>query len=208
MEYLLCLLVGGVVFFGIFRAERKRANIIESRIAFIGKYVFPSSVKEKFKRRHPKLDEKAVEAVFIALKDFFIFCTDGEWHSMPSRVVDDAWHEFILHTKEYHGFCEEAFGKFLHHTPAETFEQLQSNGKKKDGLKAVWAAACRNEGISTINPKKLPRLFAIDKLLQIEGGYIYSHLEHPLNGEASAHDIKCSSKGGGCASCGGGCGGE
>ena len=142
MEYLLCFLVGLVVFFVNFRAERKRAIIIESRIAFIDKYVFPSSVKEKFKRRHPKLDEKAVEAVFIALKDFFIFCTDGEWHSMPSRVVDDAWHEFILHTREYHHFCEGAFGKFLHHSPAETFKTLQSTRKKKNGLKTVWTAAC------------------------------------------------------------------
>lgn len=188
--------------------DKRKEKKIASRVAFIDGYVFSFSLREKFKKRHPQLNEKAVEAVFAALKDFFICCTDSKWHSMPSKVVDDAWHEFILHTREYHGFCEEAFGKFLHHTPAETFEKLQSNGKKKDGLKTVWAAACRNEGISTINPKKLPRLFAIDKLLQIEGGYIYSHLEHPLNGEVSAHDIKCSSKGGGCASCGGGCGGE
>ncbi len=38
---------------------------------------------------------------------------------MPSQVVDDAWHEFILSTRIYGDFCRRAFGYFLHHTPAE-----------------------------------------------------------------------------------------
>ena len=207
MEIITILLFVGFLI-GAWRYEDNKATLTKSRIAYIDKYEFSFSVKEKFKQRYPKLDDKAVEAVFIALKDFFIFCTDGKWHSMPSKVVDDAWHEFILHTREYHHFCEGAFGKFLHHSPAETFKTLQSTRKKKNGLKTVWTAACFHENISRQLPEKLPRLFAIDKLLQIEGGYTYSHLKHPLNGEASVYDIKCSSNGGGCGSCGGGCGGE
>lgn len=38
--------------------------------------------------------------------------------SMPSRVVDVAWHEFILLTRVYAEFGEEGLGRFLHHTPA------------------------------------------------------------------------------------------
>ena len=38
---------------------------------------------------------------------------------MPSREVDEAWHEFILDTREYSGFCAAAFGEYLHHTPDE-----------------------------------------------------------------------------------------
>jgi len=39
---------------------------------------------------------------------------------MPSNLVDDAWHEFILDTASYIEFCEGAFGEYLHHTPEET----------------------------------------------------------------------------------------
>lgn len=42
--------------------------------------------------------------------------------SMPSEAVDEVWHQFILFTREYHGFCEAAFGRYVHHAPATTNE--------------------------------------------------------------------------------------
>jgi hypothetical protein len=39
---------------------------------------------------------------------------------MPSKLVDDAWHEFILDSVAYIDFCDQAFGGYLHHTPEET----------------------------------------------------------------------------------------
>ncbi|MDD5267693.1 MAG: hypothetical protein PHO08_11275 [Methylococcales bacterium] len=35
----------------------------------------------------------------------------------PTKIVDTAWHEFILHTKEYTEYCTNFFGKYIHHTP-------------------------------------------------------------------------------------------
>lgn len=35
----------------------------------------------------------------------------------PSRVVDDAWHEFILCTRAYADYCQAQFGRFIHHHP-------------------------------------------------------------------------------------------
>ena len=37
--------------------------------------------------------------------------------------VDHMWHCFILCTKEYEEFCQEFFGKFMHHTP-DAFDHL------------------------------------------------------------------------------------
>lgn len=42
---------------------------------------------------------------------------DGEIIGMPSRAVDEAWHGFILCTARYAAFCDEAYGRFLHHHP-------------------------------------------------------------------------------------------
>ena len=36
---------------------------------------------------------------------------------MPSRAVDWAWHELILHTPAYHRLCHDAYGEYLHHVP-------------------------------------------------------------------------------------------
>ena len=43
---------------------------------------------------------------------------DGQMIGMPSRAVDEAWHGLILCTARYQVFCEAAYGRFMHHTPA------------------------------------------------------------------------------------------
>ncbi|MGK0363333.1 MAG: hypothetical protein ACI85O_000378 [Saprospiraceae bacterium] len=32
-------------------------------------------------------------------------------------IIDEMWHEFILVTEYYTGFCNENFGKYIHHPP-------------------------------------------------------------------------------------------
>ncbi len=41
----------------------------------------------------------------------------------PSRVVDDLWHEFILFTRLYGAFCQDYFGRMIHHQPGGTEKQ-------------------------------------------------------------------------------------
>jgi hypothetical protein len=89
---------------------------------------------------------------------------------MPSKVVDSMWHSFILDTRAYQNWCRIAFGKLLHHTPAEA---LGASAERNDGLRRVWFHACREEGIDPRNPTRLPLLFALDAKLQIAGGFQY-----------------------------------
>ncbi|MCX4097647.1 hypothetical protein [Nocardia sp. alder85J] len=42
---------------------------------------------------------------------------DGRRIGMPSHAVDEAWHGLILCTGRYARFCEDAYGRFLHHFP-------------------------------------------------------------------------------------------
>jgi len=41
----------------------------------------------------------------------------GDRELTPSFEIDEAWHAHILHTKKYIDFCEQVFGKYLHHYP-------------------------------------------------------------------------------------------
>ena len=41
----------------------------------------------------------------------------------PSKIIDDAWHEFILCTKSYWEFCEQTFGRMIHHHPGGSNEK-------------------------------------------------------------------------------------
>jgi hypothetical protein len=44
---------------------------------------------------------------------------DEQVIGMPSHAVDEAWHGLILCTARYQTFCARAYGRFMHHHPAD-----------------------------------------------------------------------------------------
>lgn len=38
---------------------------------------------------------------------------------VPGKVVDEVWHDHILHTREYIKFCQTTFGDYHHHDPKD-----------------------------------------------------------------------------------------
>lgn len=61
------------------------------------------------------------ELVETGLRQWLRCCAaalrDDQVIGMPSHAVDEAWHGLILCTARYSAFCEEAYGRFLHHHP-------------------------------------------------------------------------------------------
>lgn len=204
------------------------------RADVIRRYTFPPGLYEKLRKRRPELGLKDCQLVGQALRQFFLAYMKGgcRYVSMPSQVVDDLWHELILYTRHYDAFCKNAFGRFLHHTPAVV---LGKNRQNNAGLRRVWWLCCREENIDPRKPSRLPLLFAIDKKLNIAGGFEYSPDCRNLRGatdsqtgstpycggDFSSSDFDGSTEGfgdgadsgdsggdgGGDGGCGGGCGG-
>lgn len=143
------------------------------QLAYIDKYTFPSALFSKVSKHYPHLSQNDINTVFQALRDYFHICNlaNKRMVSMPSQVVDVAWHEFILFTKNYEHFCNKSLGRFLHHTPSET---MQSPTVAQTGIKRAWSLACKKAGISPNAPQYLPLLFAIDSQLNIDDGFHYS----------------------------------
>lgn len=186
----LVFLIGYLLFRG------KRAKQLE----FIESYKFPSKISTSIKKSYPHLSDTDVKKVTDALRDYFHMCNLGKNRmvAMPSQVVDVAWHEFILFTRNYKGFCEKALGRFLHHTPTEA---MKTPTLAQDGIKRAWRLACAKENIDPSSPSKLPLIFAIDAMLNIEDGFKYSlncqDKSSPMYGDGyCAGHIGCTS---GCA---------
>ena len=165
----LALVVGGtsLLAFGALRAwetSRRRQYIRESR--------FPPFLVTKLRQKYPQLSAGDADLVLRGLRQFFVahLRSERKFVAMPSKVVDFAWHEFILHTRAYALWCDVAFGKLLHHTPAEV---LGRDPKRNDGLRRTWYWACKEESIDPRQPARLPLLFALDKKFDISGGYTY-----------------------------------
>ncbi len=143
------------------------------RAEFIRTYEWPPQLLDKLQRKHSGFSRKETALVSKGLRQFFnAYLKSGRQQvSMPSEVVDQLWHEFILYTQAYKDFCRKAFGGFLHHTPAVMLapERRSSNA----GLRRVWWHCCKDENIDPRNPTRLPLLFALDSKLNIAGGYRY-----------------------------------
>lgn len=41
----------------------------------------------------------------------------GIYIQSEMQEMDDLWHTFLLFTREYQTFCQENFGRFIHHVP-------------------------------------------------------------------------------------------
>lgn len=211
----------------------------EHREAFIQNYRWPPGLLERFAEKHPDLTPAQREQVVRGLRQFFLvhLRSDCDYVSMPSRVVDDLWHEFILYTREYRDFCRRAFGKFLHHLPSAALSPLRK--RSNVGLRRTWWWACREESINPRNPDRLPLLFAIDHQLAIPNGFHYvpdcaailpggevmqcgadfasRRIDGTIEGFGRKRDSGCGASSGcagsggdgsGCGGDGGGCGGD
>lgn len=58
------------------------------------------------------------ETVFGDLEAFLL--SVRRERSVPTKAVDEAWHEFILDTQRYARYCSETIGRFVHHLPGAT----------------------------------------------------------------------------------------
>ncbi len=193
------------------------------RTEFIRAYRFPPGLLDKLAAKRPQFEQKDRELVARALRQFFLayLASGRQFVSMPSQAADDLWHEFILYTRHYQTFCKQAFGRYLHHTPAIV---LSPDRRGNAGLRRVWWHTCKEENIDPRQPTRLPLLFALDAKLGIADGFHYtpdcSSLRNNGNGgthcgsDFSDSSVDGSSDGFGDSGsadgsgCGGGCGGD
>lgn len=162
------LLVLALIAFFVWRAwlSMQRAEVIR-------RFEFPMGLFAKLREHNPQLTVKDCQLVANALRQFFLSYLSGGFKpvSMPSKVADDLWHEFILYTKQYQSFCDKAFGRFLHHTPAVV---MSGAAASNDGLRRCFYYSCLQENINPNTPLRLPLLFAIDSKLNIADGFRYA----------------------------------
>lgn len=92
------------------RAEMKSEQEVLS-------YRLPSLVERL--RKELSLSEKEAGALFVDMLRFLYLCANDEKQRSfsPPHLIDEAWHTFIIFTKDYEQFCRQNFGFFVHHVP-------------------------------------------------------------------------------------------
>lgn len=212
------------VFLSIRRQEARHGRQLkkrdfQQRLALINNYAFTENVLNSFRKYYPQLDNAAVAQVINQLKNYFIIVLtathDNELQKlpkpvlgMPSRVVDDLWHVFILDSRIYMAFCMECFGFYLHHNSADASVAYQRKQKINDQLYITWVYACQLENKGNLMMvNTFPMLFQIDDVLNIPQGFSYTleeflaqarlYRKKPNDNNAATGCSSCSSCGGG-----------
>jgi hypothetical protein len=109
---LIIIVVAGIIATSLVRAHARQREQLQAerrrRGKFIRAYVFPAALAERICEEHPDVSPDDVPVVLDGLREFFLACLSAEDGGiarnvgMPSKIVDDAWHEFLLMTREYH----------------------------------------------------------------------------------------------------------
>ena len=201
-----------VISFGAILFEKKS----KERKVLIDNYKFPQRITSQLAKKYPQLSANDIAQSLEQLKEYFHLCrmamAEGFFSgkrsmvAMPSKIVDEAWHEFILFTKEYENFCKKVFGEFLHHSPAKS---MQRESEVETSLQNVWRLACARQGINPLKPNRIPLLFRLDEICNVREGNRYVIGDSADSMEFSVSRIKCNGQSsnsyvGGCS---GGCGG-
>jgi len=92
----------------------------KGRRRFIESYEFSPALRAKLVAELG--DTHAADIALDGLRSWYLasLYADNALIGMPSKAVDEAWHEMILMTREYTFFCDRAFGRYLHHNPDST----------------------------------------------------------------------------------------
>lgn len=90
------------------------------------------------------------ELIATGLRQWLRCCAaalrDDQVIGMPSRAVDESWHGLILCTARYSAFCEEAYGRFLHHHPeggAPTNAPVDPPGEQLRRTVIAWSMVAK-----------------------------------------------------------------
>ncbi|MGL4232141.1 MAG: glycine-rich domain-containing protein, partial [Casimicrobium sp.] len=159
-----CVVIAAVAWFLV--SQRLNATKAQRR-QFLQKYAFPVALRLKMRDKHPRLTDDEISEVFEALRQWFALlqANPKTKFGMPSKVVDDAWHEFILLTRQYQRFCESAFGKYLHHEP-----NVVSHVRARNAKTALSRTLALGAGGAIAGSALSTNLFHIDEKLGIENG--------------------------------------
>lgn len=169
--WILAIIAGIAVATFIQRKLRKVG--MRRRADYIASYAFPPELDRRLAARLPNLTAEQRRQVLEGLRQYFLAVVssfEGRIASrlaMPSKAADEAWHEFILMTREYARFCKRAFGRFLHHHPASA-AQGASQDALANTLHQFKRAAPHAAGWIMLGG--VPLLFLLDRQLAMAGG--------------------------------------
>lgn len=87
-----------------------------------------NKVAEELKNQGKVPTKQYLDEGILALKQYYAICfLDDNPHAI-SKELDPFWHAHILHTVQYHQFCEKLGIGYMHHAPLDHSKKAEVEG--------------------------------------------------------------------------------
>lgn len=164
------------------RRRMGRSRLRQQRLRYVQAYAFQPRYYDALRVAYPRLDAEGYKHAEHALRQFFVMhlLAPGERLLMPSNLADALWHTFILDTRRYQLFCQQAFGQMFHHIPSHDMPSSAGAAGEagRDRMQATWNAAMASKRwLPLAMLGGIPLLFALDAYSGIEGGQRFAEAD-------------------------------
>ena len=90
-----------------------------------------STIISRLEKKHPEWSKPYIETLIRQYKRFLHTAANSDSELVPTKDVDEVWHEHILFTKDYFVNWKEYLGRLVHHNP----EKLGENKDYSESFK-------------------------------------------------------------------------
>lgn len=111
---------------GLSDYAREVPHVVEKALSLQADRAIYESVRARL-IENGELDYVDVEKSEHEFLQYALLCAVTREQLSPSPLADEFWHEFLMDTRAYSGWCSRHFGHFLHHQP-ESIGSLEERG--------------------------------------------------------------------------------
>ncbi|GAA2044542.1 hypothetical protein GCM10009839_55310 [Catenulispora yoronensis] len=121
--------------------------IIEQVSAEIGQGLFSKGLALKLVKRVHKdwrllvpLTDELAEQIVDQTAVFLAAIAHADGPLTPSTLVDQGWHAFVIHTRDYREYCMAKYGSFIDHNPTDNHraaEPVELLGRTTTAIEAA-----------------------------------------------------------------------
>jgi hypothetical protein len=183
MMYFAYALCGLIVVWLICR-DAPASKKSDAQVTALLEYRFPRVVLDVFSKENPRYSAEQRELAFQGLREYFLMMLLAQQAGrkaslgMTSVLIDDAWHAFVLCTKQYEEFCLKVFGKMIHHAPNPDARPgtVDANTTFTADVMNSWAAyrhAKTRYPDSFRSVNDTPLLFGLDFYAGLDDGWLW-----------------------------------
>ena len=116
---------------GFLKPEKSKYNFkVEKYNSWAEEIIEENPIIEEKIANSCQIDQKESKSCLIEALKYLDLVSFTKQRLTPSVLVDNAWHEFILCSVSYEKFCNEKFGRFIHHHPGGRTTETKNNFKK------------------------------------------------------------------------------